>query len=74
MSMPSRMGGAAHFGDKPIGVGESGPIKLEPFLYCNELRGRPSRKLLYQKRAESAGVAHGTQFAALVTNIRRRLF
>jgi hypothetical protein len=39
--MPSRMGGAAHFGGKPIGVGESGPIKLEPFLDCNELRGVP---------------------------------
>ena len=27
------------FGDKPIGVGECGPIKLEIFLYCNELPG-----------------------------------
>ena len=37
--MPSCTGGAAHFGDKPIGVGESGPIKLEAFLYYNELPG-----------------------------------
>ena len=39
MSMPSCTGGAAHFGDKPMGVGECGPIKLETFLYCNELPG-----------------------------------
>jgi hypothetical protein len=37
MSMPSCTGGATHFGDKPIGVGECGPIKLEIFLYRNEL-------------------------------------
>ena len=29
-SMPSCTGGAAHFGDKPRGVGECGLIKLEP--------------------------------------------
>jgi hypothetical protein len=35
--MPSCTGGAAHFADKPIGVGECGPIKSETFPYCNEL-------------------------------------
>jgi hypothetical protein len=35
--VPSCTGGAAQFAGKPIGVGECGPIKLETFLYCNEL-------------------------------------
>jgi hypothetical protein len=39
MSKPSCTGGAAHFADEPIGVGECGPIKLEAFLYCNEFAG-----------------------------------
>jgi hypothetical protein len=37
--MPWCAGAAAHFADKPIGVGECGPIKSEIFLYCNELAG-----------------------------------
>jgi hypothetical protein len=35
--MPSCTGGAAHFADNPIGVGECRPSKLQIFLYCNEL-------------------------------------
>jgi hypothetical protein len=31
MSIPSRAGGAAPFGGKPIGFGECGPIRLEPY-------------------------------------------
>jgi hypothetical protein len=37
--MPSCTGGAAHFAGKLIGVGDGGLIKLEAFLYCNELPG-----------------------------------
>jgi len=42
--VPSCTGGAAQFGDKPTGVDGCGPLKLETFLYCNELSGYPCRK------------------------------
>ena len=50
------------------------PSNWNPSSIATSSGGCPSQKPPYQERAESAGVAHGTQFATLVTNIRRRLF
>ena len=39
ISIPSCTDGTAHFGEKPTGACERGPLKLETFHYCNELPG-----------------------------------
>jgi hypothetical protein len=63
MSAPSCKGGAAHFGGKPLGVGEYGPVKLEPFTYCNKLR----RVSLSEIKSEdySIGYPHAASFSQI---------